>query len=88
MRTSERYLLWNEAVYLYSHYDEFDKAINIMIEHSPTAWHHETFINIIQKANNHSLYYKAINFYLEEQPEKINDLLKPLTAKLDKSKTV
>lgn len=41
LRVCERYLLWPEAVYLYSHYDEYDNAIMVMIEHSPTAWVHE-----------------------------------------------
>jgi clathrin heavy chain len=38
LRACERFMLWNEAVYLYSHYNEFDNAINIMIEHSPHAF--------------------------------------------------
>lgn len=41
MRVSERFGMWKEAVYLYSNYDEFDSAINIMIEHSPSAFQHE-----------------------------------------------
>jgi clathrin heavy chain len=41
LRVCERYLLWPEAVYLYSHYDEYDNAINIIIEHSPSAFQHE-----------------------------------------------
>lgn len=44
LRVCERYLLWKEAVYLYYNYEEFDNAINTMIEHSPTAWSHDLFI--------------------------------------------
>jgi len=66
LRICERYLLWQEAVYLYSNYEEYDNAINTMIEHSPSAWSHEQFISLILKVSNHDLYYKAIIFYLEE----------------------
>ena len=37
-----------------------------MIEHSTTAWTHELFLNLMAKASNIDLYYKAISFYLEE----------------------
>lgn len=84
----ERYLLWSEAVFLYSNYDEFDNAVGIMIEHSPYAWQHDLFINLIQKVSNHDLYYKAMIFYLEEQPMMLNDLLKNLANKIDLTKTV
>lgn len=88
LRACERYLLWSEAVYLYSHYDEFDNSVQIMIEHSPSAWNHDLFVNLIQKVANHDLYYKAILFYLEEMPMMLNDLLKGLTNKIDLTKTV
>lgn len=41
LRVCERFCLWKESVYLYSNYDEFDNAVNIMMEHSPTAFQHE-----------------------------------------------
>ena len=54
-----------------------------MIDHSPTAFNHETFLQLIVKVANNDLYYKSINFYLEEQPLKINELLKVLVNKID-----
>lgn len=59
-----------------------------MIEHSPTAFKHDTFVNIIQKVMNNELLYRAIDFYLEEEPERINELLRHVTAKVDLSKVV
>lgn len=88
LRTCESYQLWQEIVYLYSNYDEQDNAIRIMIEHSPFAFNHETFVNILQKVKNLDLLYKAIDFYLEEEPEKLNDLLRQITPKLDLNKAV
>jgi len=66
LRVCERYQLWPEAVYLYSHYNEFDNAINCMIEHSPSAYQHEQFVSLIQKVRNTDVYFKAVIFYLEE----------------------
>lgn len=83
LRACQKYMLWKEAVFLYSHYNEFDQAITIMIEHSPTAFNHETFLQIITKVSNNDLYYKSINFYLEEQPLQLNELLKALVNKID-----
>lgn len=88
LRICEVYLLWPEIVYLYHHYDEQDNAIKVMIEHSPYAFNHETFVNILQKVKNNDLYYKSIEFYLEEEPERLNDLLRQISPKLDLSKTV
>lgn len=59
-----------------------------MIEHSPIAFSHEGFISLINQCSNTELYYKGMLFYLEEQPEKLNDLLKSLTTKIDVSKCV
>lgn len=88
LRVCERYLLWNEAVYLHSNYDEHDNAIKIMIEHSPTAFRHDAFTNIIQKVTSNELLYKAIDFYLDEEPDKLNELLRHITTKVDLSKVV
>ena len=76
-------MLWKEAVYLYSHNNEFDQAVTIMMEHSPIAFNHETYLQLITKVSNNDLYYKSINFYLEEQPLQINELLKALANKID-----
>jgi clathrin heavy chain len=65
LRACEKFMLWNEAVYLYSQYNEYDNAINIMIEHSPYAFDHDVYMQTIQKVPNTDLYYKSIVFYLE-----------------------
>lgn len=83
LRACQKFMLWKEAVYLYSHYNEFDQAVNIMIDHSPIAFNHETFLQLIVKVSNTELYYRSINFYLEEQPLQINELLKTLANKID-----
>lgn len=54
-----------------------------MIEHSPIAFNHETYLQLITKVSNNDFYYKSINFYLEEQPLQINELLKALVNKID-----
>jgi len=59
-----------------------------MMEHSATAWRHDIFSqNIINIANN-DLYYRAMIFYLEEEPNLLNDLLKLIPSKIDLTKCV
>jgi hypothetical protein len=59
-----------------------------MIEHSPTAWRHDVFSQSIIKVSNHDLYYRAMIFYLEEEPMLLNDLLNMIAAKIDLAKCV
>ena len=88
LRECERYWLWQEAVYLHSHYEEYDNAIKTMIEHSPLAFNHEIFVNLIQKVSQHDLFLRAVEFYLEEEPLRLNDLLKVLANKIELNKLV
>jgi clathrin heavy chain len=59
-----------------------------MIEHSPSAWRHEVFSQSIIKVSNHDLFYRAIIFYLEEEPMLLNELLNLIAAKIDLAKCV
>ena len=58
------------------------------MEHSPVAWKHDLFCQTLVKVTNTNLYYEAIRFYIDEQPQLINDMLKIITNKLDLSQTV
>lgn len=88
LRSCERFRMWPEAVFLYIKYDEYDNALQCMMEHSPSAWNHELFTNVIQKATKPDIYFTSISFYLEEQPMLLNDLLKCISAKIDHAKAV
>lgn len=59
-----------------------------MMEHSPTAWRHDTFAQSIMRVSNQDLFYRAIIFYLEEEPMLLCDLLNLISAKLDLAKLV
>jgi clathrin heavy chain len=59
-----------------------------MMEHSPSSWRHDLFSQNIIKVANHDLWYRAIIFYLEEEPMLINDMLKLLATKIDVTKAV
>jgi len=84
----ERHYLWEEAVFLHSHYDEYDLAASTMMAHSPVAYSHDKFLMIMQKVSNTELYYRAISFYLEENPMQLNALLNTITAKVDHARVV
>lgn len=87
-RVCKKHQLWPEIVYLHSNYKEHDTAVNVMMEHSPSCFSHENFLNNLTKVTNSDLFYKAIIFYIEEEPLKLNDMLKQLTLKLDFSRVV
>jgi clathrin heavy chain len=50
-----------------------------MMEHSPTAFQHNDFIGYIIKVTDYNLYYRAVQFYLDEQPMQLNELLNAIT---------
>lgn len=54
-----------ELTYLYVSYDEYDNAAACMMDHSPAAWNHVTFKDVIAKVSNQDVYYRAIKFYLK-----------------------
>lgn len=88
VRVCSRYHLWKEVVYLHSNYNEFDAAAKTMMEHSPTCFNHDSFVTFLHKISNTELLYRAIEFYLMEEPGKLNDLLGQITTKVDLTKTV
>jgi clathrin heavy chain len=71
-----------------THYDEFDNAALAMMERAADAWEHHTFKETIVKVANLEIYYKALNFYLQEQPSLITDLLQVLTPRIDTNRVV
>jgi len=81
-------LHWKEVVFLYNNYDQFDNAIDTIIEHSQACWDHDQFKSIIVRVSNSEVYYRAINFYLLEQPLKLSELLIELSPKLDHKRVV
>lgn len=74
---------WKEAVFLLTHYDQFEVAVDTMMEHSTECWEHEQFKHILKQTPNSEVYYRAANFYLFEYPLLLNDLLIELSPKLD-----
>ncbi|KAJ1655297.1 Clathrin heavy chain [Dispira simplex] len=88
IKTCQEFHYWPELVFLYVHYDEFDNAVLTMMEHPVDAWEHGSFKDIVVKVTNVELYYKALRFYLREQPLLINDLLTSLAPRIDHTRVV
>ncbi|KAL1920539.1 uncharacterized protein VTP21DRAFT_916 [Calcarisporiella thermophila] len=88
IRACEEAHLWPELVFLHVHYDEYDNAATTMMEHAADAWEHASFKDIIAKASNLEICYRALRFYLDEQPLLINDLLSVLAPRLDHARVV
>lgn len=79
---------WKELTCLYIQYDEFDNAATTIMNHSPEAWEHMQFKDVIVKVASVELYYRAVHFYLEEHPDIINDVLNVLALRVDHTRVV
>jgi len=79
---------WSELTFLYIHYDELDNAALTMMNHSSDAWEHVLFKDVVPKVASTDLCYKAIQFYLGEHPNLVNDLLTSLVNKVDHGRVV
>jgi clathrin heavy chain len=88
IRACEEAHLWPELVFLYCHYDEWDNAALAMMERAADAWEHHSFKDIVVKVANLEIYYRALNFYLQEQPSLLTDLLQALTPRIDVNRVV
>lgn len=88
IRSCETAHLWPELVFLYTHYDEFDNACLTMIAQSADAWEHTAFKDVIVKVTNLEIFYKALKFYLAEQPLLLNDILVVMTPRIDHTRVV
>merc|ERR1719274_96203 len=74
---------WSELVFLYLHYEEYDNAALAMIAHPTEAFEHVKFKDTIAKVTNTEIFYKAIDFYLLQQPMMLNDLLSIMSQRID-----
>lgn len=88
LKAVEEAHLWKELIFLYSHYDEWDNAVLTMIDKSADAFDHNNFKEIVVKVSNLEIYYKAVNFYVNEHPNLITDLLTVLTPRIDIARVV
>lgn len=88
IRACEDANLWPELVFLYCHYDEWDNAALAMMERATSAWEHHSFKDVIVKVANLEIYYRALNFYLQQHPTLLTDLLQALTPRIDVNRVV
>ena len=87
IQACNRYKCWQELVYLHTNYKNYEEAVKIMMEHSPSVFVHEKFLNNLIWVKG-DLLYQAINFYIQEEPQKLNTLLKQISNKLDFTRVV
>jgi clathrin heavy chain len=87
IRVCEELAHWRELAALYAQYDEYDNAALTMIRHAD-AWEHVAFKETCVKVASAEMYYRAVQFYLEEHPQLLNDLLTVLTPRLDHGRVV
>merc|ERR1712241_387546 len=56
--------------------------------HSPAAYSHDQFQMVLQKVSNTEIYYRAIQFYLDENPMQLCALLNTVLSKVDHARVV
>lgn len=83
-----QHLLWAEAVFLSQQYEQYENAVDMMMDHSAVAWKHELFKEILSKCANSEIVYRAVDFYLAEHPLLLNDVLLEAEKKVDASRVV
>ena len=88
IKACEDAALWPELIFLYCHYDEWDNAALAMMERAAAAWEHNSFKDIVVKVANLEIYYRALNFYLQEHPTLLTDILAALTPRVDVNRVV
>jgi clathrin heavy chain len=88
IQATEESHMWTELIFLYIHYDEWDNAVLAMMERASDAWDHQSLKDTIVKVTNLEIYYRALGFYLEQQPTLLTDLLQVLTPRIDVNRVV
>lgn len=88
LRVCERNHQWPELTFLYVNRNECDLASMVMIDHPVDAWEHGLFKEIVPKVGSVEICYKAIQFYIEEHPTLLNDLLNNLISKVDHTRVI
>eukprot|EP00438_Fugacium_kawagutii_P030728 Skav209838 [mRNA] locus=scaffold2703:273246:297320:- [translate_table: standard] len=83
----ERHYHWEHAVFLYTHYDEYDQAANTMMAHSPIAFAHDQFLMIMQKARTFEILF-LMPMSGSLRPLQLNSLLSTITPKADERRNV
>jgi clathrin heavy chain len=69
-------------------HQEYDNAAGNMMEHPSVAWDHVQFKECLNKVANPEVYYRAINFYLNHQPQFLNEILISQIKKIDHTRVV
>jgi len=59
-----------------------------LINHSAESWKHDLFKEVLKKVSNTTIYYKAIDFYVDEHPTILTDLLLDMSGSLDHGRVV
>lgn len=88
IRTCEKNHQWQEVTFLFVNAKDFDNAALTMMNHSPDAWDHLHFKEIIPRVANLDVCYKAVQFYFNEHPSSVNDLLGVLISRVDHKQIV
>lgn len=79
---------YEASVFLYRHYEQFENAADVMMENNGAFFQHDLFKETMKQVANMEALYKAIEFYGENYPLQLNDMLMDMVTRLDHSRVV
>ena len=88
LKACEENAHWSELTFLYLHYEEYDNACVSMMDHASEAYEHAKFKDTLAKVQNTEIFYKAIDFYLQQQPLMLSDLMTAMAQRVDHVRVV
>jgi len=87
VKACERARLYEPAVYLYMTDKQYDSAVKVMMERTP-SFNNELFLDSIVKVRNSEILYKAAAFYINSHPTKFTRLMEVMEPLVDHSRIV
>jgi len=87
VKACERARLFDAAVYLYMTDKQFDSAVKIMMERTP-SFNNELFLDSIVKVRNSEVLYKAAAYFINSHPTKFTRLMEVMESLVDHSRIV
>ncbi len=88
IRTCKAHEQWIELVFLYGHYDEYDNAAIVCIEHAEESWTAQRFLLILGNVTRADVILRAVKFYLAEHDDLTCELLAVVGERVDQGKII
>lgn len=80
--------LWFELEFLYFKHQDYNNAVLTMLNHPSDAWEKEHFKEAIVNVTDSDLYYKAVQYYMNDNLLLLNDLLLLIASQIKHTRLI